>query len=133
MKFFKSLVLVILFSFVLSNKSFAYLSYYKCVFDRGSSSDFDNTPSPEKIKVPLKLVFEDLDYNNNSGRMVGENGSAEIGLITTGNINIIEVTPSGNMTVTTIFLNPKNTYNAVHSRHIDMFGAVVSQYYGICN
>jgi len=91
------------------------------------------TPSPEKIKVPLKLVFEDLDYNNNSGRMVGENGSAEVGLITTSNINIIEVTPSGNMTVTTIFLNPKNTYNAVHSRHIDMFGAVVSQYYGICN
>ena len=133
MSLFRLIVVLTLFTVFLPNKSFANQSYYKCVFDRGSSSDFDNTPNPKKIKVPLKLVFEDLDYNNATGRIVGDAGSTKVNVIKTNNINILEVTPIGNMTVTTIFLNPKNTYNAVHSRHIDSFGAIVSQYYGICN
>jgi|TARA_B110000967_G_C18471813_1_gene357768 hypothetical protein len=51
-------------------------------------------------------------------------------------INIIEVTGTGNITLTTIFNglpNKEGLIPVVNSRHTNMMGAFVSQYLGLCS
>lgn len=124
--------LILIFTLFSSN-SFAKKSYYKCIFDKGTTTNFDSTPNGKSTKDTLNIVFENLDYNQKLGRMVSSNGSGEVAIIANKTINFIELTSSGNMTLTTIFQDPKSKYNAVHSRHMDIFGAIVTQYYGVCN
>lgn len=124
--------LILIFTLFSSN-SFAKKNYYKCIFDKGTTTNFDSTPNGKSTKDSLNIVFENLDYNQKLGRMVSSNGSGEVAIIANKTINFIELTSSGNMTLTTIFQDPKSKYNAVHSRHMDIFGAIVTQYYGVCN
>lgn len=124
---------VILIFALFTSNSLAKKSYYKCVFDKGTTTNFDSTPNGKSIKDTLNIVFENLDYNQKLGRMVSANGSGEVAIIANKTINFLELTSTGNMTLTTIFQDPKSKYNAVHSRHMDIFGAIVSQYYGVCS
>ena len=130
-----SFVFIILISFftLLTSSSFAQQTYYKCIFDKGSTTNFDRSPSAKSVSDKLNIVFENINYSKGIARQVGENGSAEVSVVGGNTINFFERTGSGNFTFTTIFRNSKSSYNAVHSRHIDLFGAIVSQYYGICN
>jgi len=131
-KIFLLITFISIFTLLTKNSSAKQL-YYKCVFDKGATTNFDNAPNAKSVKDTLNIVFEDINYNQGKARQVGVNGSQEVLVHALTTINFMEVTGSGNMTFTTIFQNPKSRYNAVHSRHMDVFGPVVSQYYGICN
>ena len=71
-----------------------------------------------------------VDGENNTAYMVGNNGSAEIAILSSsGNINFLEVTDTGNMMTTTI----DSKLKSVHSRNSVLFGDLIaSQYYGSC-
>jgi len=131
-KIFLLITLISIFTLLAKNSSAKQL-YYKCVFDKGATTNFDNAPNAKSVKDTLNIVFEDINYQEEKARQVSSNGSAEVLVYARTTVNFMEVTGSGNMTFTTIFPNPKSRYNAVHSRHMDIFGPVVSQYYGICN
>ena len=71
-----------------------------------------------------------VDGENDTAYMVGNNGSAEIAILSSGgNINCLEVTGTGNMMTTTI----DSKLKSVHSRNSVLFGDLIaSQYYGSC-
>ena len=131
-KIFLLITFISIFTLLTKNSSAKQL-YYKWVFDKGATTNFDNAPNAKSVKDTLNIVFEDINYNQGKARQVGVNGSQEVLVHALTTINFMEVTGSGNMTFTTIFPNPKSRYNAVHSRHMDISGPIVSQYYGICN
>lgn len=78
-----------------------------------------------------------IDTKKKSAMIAGTGGvSLATAFITPTGINIIEQTPIGNFTFTTVFATggKGNTYYAVHSRHLGDPGGVpaVSQAYGTC-
>ncbi len=112
---------------------------FRCSFTDGFSTEFkSNKPSSGRDKSKFTdLTFDQLDVKKNRGRMIGNAGATDVGVINGDNsIHIIEQTPSGNMNITTIFNPPiKNSsnYPVVHSRHVNIFDEpMTSQYVGLC-
>ena len=112
---------------------------FRCSFSDGYVTDFKtNKPVTNRDKNKFTdLTFDQLDVKKGSGRMIGNSGATDVGVINGDNsIHIIEQTKSGNMNITTIF-NPsvKNSsnYPVVHSRHVNIFDEpLTSQYVGLC-
>jgi hypothetical protein len=75
--------------------------------------------------------------NHHSGRFIGNNAASDVQIIETlEGLHFLEMTPSGNITTTTIFLPLEKEnlkpWHAVHSRHINVLDPIVSQYVGVC-
>jgi hypothetical protein len=75
--------------------------------------------------------------NHHSGRFIGNNAASDVQIIETlEGLHFLEMTPSGNITTTTIFLplekDNLKPWHAVHSRHINILDPIVSQYVGVC-
>lgn len=88
-------------------------------------------------KSSLKLTFSDLNLHAGTATVVGNNGAALVEYrATPGQMQFIETTPIGNLTVTTVFAPPDRgqPMPSVHSRHIAAAPAniTISQYAGPC-
>ncbi len=85
----------------------------------------------------LTLVFRDLDPAARTATIIGINGGASVEYRPSADqLQIIETTPMGSLTVTTVFAPPVagKLMPAVHSRHVGVTPANVSisQFAGDC-
>lgn len=78
--------------------------------------------------TPLDFYIDSIDRDNNTARMIGNQGSADLfvvpGLAST---SFIEMTPSGNTNLTTVYdyRNENGHFRAVSARHITIFSSPV--------
>jgi len=94
--------------------------------------------SPQVITGSQDFSFriEGIDYRNKRALIVADGNALASLLLTATGMNVIEQTPIGNVTLTTIFSagGKDKTFLAVHSRHLgELDGAPrSSQAYGRC-
>lgn len=91
----------------------------------------------DNSKGSLKLTFRNLNLRAGTATLVGNNGAGSVDYrATPGQMQFIETTPIGNLTVTTVFAPPERgqPMPSVHSRHIAVAPAniVISQLAGPC-
>lgn len=86
----------------------------------------------ETGKESFSLVYDSIDTNSGSARLIGNAGAVGVQVIQTAEgLHFFEVTPSGNVSVTTVF--SAKGVPAAHSRHTNLPGGpVVSQHHGHC-
>jgi hypothetical protein len=85
----------------------------------------------------LTLTIKNLDAAAGTATIVGNNGAEEVEYRASSNqLQFIETTPVGNLTVTTVFAPPElgQPMPSVHSRHIQVAAAnvAISQFAGPC-
>jgi hypothetical protein len=112
---------------------------FRCNYSTGNSGNFDRGyPQTESDKSLGDSIFDNIDLEKKSGRLIGNNGASDVTVLTKGNsLNILEITGTGNMNVTTIFLSNdpkfKGRLPVVQSRHVYLSnGPIPSQYLGFC-
>ncbi len=111
----------------------------RCKFSNAFNTRFDNSSPVSKdfLSDLGELVFDQLDVQKGTGRIIGNAGSAAVSVIK-GNqgLHILEGTASGNLNITTIFDTDRNgstNYYVVHSRHLRLSsGPFPSQHVGNC-
>ena len=122
------LFLAVLATTLLFSHSTAYPSStitFTCDYQLIASEDGLKKPSSEFM---LRFV---VDTNKNNAYMLGNLGSTEVTIISTGaeGVTFVEVTDTGNVMTTTI----TKSGDSVHSRNSVVLGDLVpSQYYGKC-
>lgn len=96
--------------------------------------------TPEPIVKPQEFVFQidRIDAKKKTARIVADGAASLVALVLTATgINVIEQTPIGNLTVTTVFAGGAEggKFVAVHSRHLGDPTALpaISQNYGTCS
>lgn len=112
---------------------------FKCKYSTGNVGKFEKGyPSTESDKGLGESVFDNLNPEKKTGRMIGNAGGSDV-IVLPGDrsLNILETTGTGNLNVITIFLSndPKfqGKFPVVQSRHINLSnGPIPSQYLGIC-
>ena len=116
----------------------------KCIYEFSVSAEYKDGQWETEKNKGFSFVFTNINIQNQSARLVGNAGSAEVDVVaTTKAITFVELTPSGNYNVTSIFLPYKlqdsdSTFLSVHSRHINMssppypLDPIPSQFYGKC-
>jgi hypothetical protein len=123
----------------ISTNSYSQTQSFRCNFSDGISTNWDSgKPSLTKDARMAEMVFDQLDTQKGSGRLIGNAGVENIQTLSGDkSIHIIEITPTRNMNITTIFAPVKknpNLHPAVHSRHINLMGEpLTSQFVGLCN
>jgi hypothetical protein len=114
---------------------------FKCTFGPGAVGNWDagsvkidrgNFGNPTVV-----LHFDNVDPTAGTGRLIGNAGSSDLVVLTSGaGLNFIERTGSGNFVFTTIFrakARGSNDFIAVMSRHMETpTGPFPSQYHGTC-
>lgn len=97
-------------------------------------------PSYARIKAgeELELTFASLNKDAQTAQMIGNGGASDVTYWAAGSqLQFIEHTLSGNLTMTSVFAPPAQGHPlpAVHSRHIWVgpHSVVVSQYVGTCD
>ncbi len=86
----------------------------------------------------FSFQIDSFDFRRNRAQLVGATSTLVTLLVTPTGLNVIEQTPAGNITVTTVFSGTAaegKTYQAVHSRHLGKdvdLPARASQAYGSC-
>jgi hypothetical protein len=130
----KLLLLLILIPNLVMADSFS----FNCKFSDGIATNFD-TGSPESQDGGnfTDIIYDQISPKEGTGRIIGNAGAEDV-MVHQGyqSVNIIEITPVGNMTLTTIFNglpNKDGLFPVVHSRHPNMMGAFVSQFVGLCS
>jgi hypothetical protein len=116
----------------------------KCVWEKGVSSKWKEGLAVIEESKMAGFTYDSIDLQKGMARFIANAGAADIMVITsmTG-IVFIEQTGSGNNTFTTVyslkadpidFMEPRETFYAVHSRHMNFFSntPISSQYYGKC-
>lgn len=91
---------------------------------------------PEVRRQEFELAFEAIDREKHRGKIVGNAGTADV-MVWEGEgvLNMIEVTPAGEMNITTVFADVVGGrgFKTVHSRHqFTLGGALPQQMYGYC-
>ena len=110
----------------------------RCTFSDGFSTHFDSGKPSSKRTIVMKdpIVFDSLDPQKRTGRMIGNAGVTDIQVLETERgMHLIEFTIAGNMNITTLFTNTKDKTSipAVHSRHVSIRDdAIPSQSVGLC-
>ena len=110
---------------------------FNCNFSDGISTNFDSgSPKSKDGGNFPDTIYDQINPKEGTGRFIGNAGAVDV-MVHQGyqSLNIVEITPVGNMTVTTIFNglpNKDDLFPVVHSRHPNMMGAFVSQYVGLC-
>jgi len=109
----------------------------KCSFPVYASARWaERTPEALTGTDTLAFQIDSIDYKRRSARIVATGAALATLLHTSAGLNVIEQTPAGNLTVTTVFAGGGvgTTFLAVHSRHLGETNAPprLSQYYGTC-
>ena len=110
---------------------------FNCKFSDGISTNFDSgSPKSKGGGNFPDTIYDQINPKEGTGRFIGNAGAVDV-MVLQGNqsVNIVEITPVGNMTFTTIFNglpNKDGLFPVAHSRHPNMMGAFVSQYVGLC-
>jgi hypothetical protein len=83
-------------------------------------------------KEKLSLIYDSIDVPQRSARLIGNAGATDVYVfLTDEGLHFLEITASGNVTLTTAFKSSGRP--AAHSRHVNLdSGPVVSQYHGHC-
>ena len=109
----------------------------KCYFGPGATAAWDeDSCKVQATRTLLRFTFDSIDLDDRTARRVEDASTAEVTVFATPcGITITEVTPSGNVLVTTVFCRYKDEtdqFIAVHSRHTDMPSVFSSQWHGSC-
>lgn len=115
---------------------------YRCSFAHAATVT-DRAWATERPRIEtgptegLDVIFDRVDVRKGTARMIGNAGAEDITVQgASGLLHFLEVTSSGNLVTTTLFLTSRREsgeVRAVMSRHMLMIGTViVSQNYGTC-
>lgn len=112
----------------------------KCYWDKGATANWIKGTPEIKIEQwnPLKedsyVIFDSIDIKTGTARAIAQGAGDVMVLTTAKGITFIEQTPSGNLSIVTVFAtyeNNSNKFIAVMSRHMDMPQTPFpQQYYG---
>jgi len=127
-------------SVVKPDPEFNKIRTFRCDFQSGEGRDSFKEPNAKIKDGSLgELIFDSLNYQDRSARLIGNIGSSDVTLLD-GElaVSLLESTDVGGLTVTTIFkgasvgLPLARTYRAVSSRHIarTFGGETTTQHYG---
>ena len=89
-------------------------------------------------KQDFSFQIDSFDFRRNRAQLVAASSTLVTLLVTPTGLSVIEQTPAGNLTVTTVFSGTATegkAYQAVHSRHLGKDAEVparASQAYGSC-
>ena len=109
-----------------------------CTFDKGTTTTYESGEFQPKPSRPLTFEIADIDLAAQSARLLtGEgDGAGTLRIVRALNANhFLEVVNEGFLNLTTIYdLDPsRDSYPAVHSRHLGLLGQpVFAQYSGRC-
>jgi hypothetical protein len=107
-----------------------------CQFPQGVLSNFEKIWSSKSLSENFQLIIAAIDRAGGKAQLIGNAGAADLIVVDGGTVlNFLEITPTGNSTLTSVFLKrtPDDKFPAVHARHMSMIGnAVVSNYRGLC-
>ena len=111
----------------------------RCELGQGTTVSWDRgRPSFEQGSFGLEFVFDSIDTQGGTGRIIGNVGAGDISvLVTPVGLTFIEQLPSGGLNFTTVFahfVEPENVaLAAVTSRHLTIGGSPLpSQFHGTC-
>ncbi len=111
---------------------------FRCAFTVNVATEMrGDSPRPTISRDTFELVFDQVDASKGSGRMVGNQGGADVSVIAADEvITLLEPLGSGAIQMTVIYLaqDSEGRFKAVHSRHTVAPGGnpIPSQYYGSC-
>ena len=132
-------IFLFLLSLLYVNIGFTQTLSYRCNFTDGQITNFDKgSPSTKRENKFTELIFDQIDINKKTARLIGNAGVAQVqALEGDESIHLVEITNSGNLNMTTIFLTDKGksigAFPVVHSRHIKIASSPLpSQYVGLC-
>ena len=132
-------IFLFLLSLLYVNIGFTQTLSYRCNFTDGQITNFDKgSPSTKRENKFTELIFDQIDINKKTARLIGNAGVAQVqALEGDESIHLVEITNSGNLNMTTIFLTDKGksigVFPVVHSRHIKIASSPLpSQYVGLC-
>lgn len=97
-----------------------------------------NAMKPETTKEKFGFIIDNINLAQSSARLIGNAGGDDLVTVPgVGIISFLQVTGSGNITTTSLFLDTVDEsghYFSVHSRHMSWFGngVITSQFYGTC-
>ena len=111
---------------------------FRCKFSEGHSTNFDNgNPISKRSEFP-DLLFDKINVEKGTARIIGNNGAVDIVAISgSESVHLIEQTAVGNLSIATIFNNEKfkkvNSFPIVISRHMTIaVSPHTSQHRGLC-
>ena len=132
-------ICLFMLSLLCANIGFTQTLSFRCNFTDGQITNFDKgSPSTKRENKFTELIFDQIDINKKTARLIGNAGVAQVqALEGDESIHLVEITNSGNLNMTTIFLTDKNKsigiFPVVHSRHIKIASSPLpSQYVGLC-
>jgi hypothetical protein len=109
---------------------------WRCEFTtRAANNWLGEEPVPEVGEEQFVVNLDSVDTTEGTARMIGNVGASDLYVIAgVGTLHFVEVTPSGNLNVTTIFDAPGAAgMKASHSRHVLILGSPLpAQHYGYC-
>ena len=134
--------MLLIFILALPSAVHAQSSTYRCTFGEGVTTEWEhdkfNTQKASMSDPGAIMVFDQIDTQKRTARMIGNAGADDVTAIQTAKtLSFIEISPSGNIFLTSIFTAMPTEdwrFPAVHSRHIHISEAALipQQYYGTC-
>lgn len=116
---------------------FATIQTLKCSFSSYAVNGWQDL-KPNTVTAAEDFSFQISVVNVKKGRakIAGATGTIDASLVISGTgLNVIEQTPAGNFTLTTVFAGggQDGKFLAVHARHVDLGkGPSPTQHYGLC-
>ncbi|MEO8484321.1 MAG: hypothetical protein ABI634_19080 [Acidobacteriota bacterium] len=116
---------------------FASIQTLKCSFSSYAVNNWQEL-KPNTVTASEDFSFQISVVNVKKGRarIIGSTGAIDVALVISGTgLNVIEQTPAGNFTLTTVFAagGQDGKFLAAHARHVDLAAAPSpSQHYGSC-
>ena len=123
---------IILSLILMTSNLFAEETSFKCEYEYGYGTSVESGNFKSEIdnasNESLDAIYT-VNASEGTAKIISSFESSALSIPGPSSIHIIEITDRGNMNTTTIFLP---SLEAVHSRHVDLLGMFVSQYYGKC-
>jgi hypothetical protein len=118
-------------------------STYRCTFGEGITAEWESgrlkTKRSSLSEDPAGLlIFDQIDPREGTARGLGNSGAVDLAVLKSPeSLSFLEITPSGNVVLTSIFTGMQSddgSVPAVVSRHIRLAQdvALPQQYYGTC-
>ena len=111
----------------------------RCELGQGTTVSWDRgRPSFEQSSFGVEMVFDSIDTQAGTARIIGNAAAADISVVVTPvGLTFIEQVPSGGMNFTTVFAHFVELENvalaAVTSRHLNIINSPrPSQFHGTC-
>ena len=122
---------IILSLILMTSNLFAEETSFKCEYEYGYSTSVESGNFKSEIESSNESLDAIYTVNASEGtaQIISSFETSALSIPGPSSIHIIEITDRGNINTTTIFLP---SLEAVHSRHVDLLGMFVSQYYGKC-